>query len=498
MFELHITVSALSEEDIPAFVAFSRSIKAKPIIIELDKGECMQQPMISKIYKDIEPGSLKGKIEELVNVFEESGFHPIRVKVEVPLSHLTEGEAEFPDYRGQYFEWHGKVKAKDFEELNDKLRYSNAHLSRNSLKGEKNRRFLTIRNYSNKHTFLNIIESFKKFQLDTNRIKLVKEVYEYCVYDSNKAIDKGWSDTPVITDYHYLNMLAFEGFLRRTTNLEQPFILKGSLLTRQCISDKNLRMARDLDFLYGTWIDNENEASEIFSEWVTKVTEEVIDDGIHFRSFQENDFWRGIDYAMDDDFPTTNTDLYCKVKGQVIEALGLDITWNLPLDEEPEPLIYHPIEGEPFIIPYTVPVPVQISWKLHQSVVRPRAKDFIDIIMLLEDNNLDDGALQRVAFHYVNECKKDKIDPKRLDAYTNGQVSSFCKKNQISLDDSLDRYWPKNTGFGFVIGHHLSLRHLDAIFKMELPYETPYDLIEHFEETLKRFQLDEYLKKLLT
>jgi hypothetical protein len=42
------------------------------------------------------------------------------------------------------------------------------------------------------------------------------------------------------------------------------------------------------------------------------VTELDLDDGVMFRSFRENAFWRYIDYAMADDFPTVNTDIaYC-------------------------------------------------------------------------------------------------------------------------------------------------------------------------------------------
>ena len=496
MFEIHITVNALTEKEIPDFVAFCHTIDVKPIIIELEEGQVAQQPMISKVYSGLNKGEVHQKITGLKKEFGNSIYQINRIKVEVPLDFMDQGKPEFPEYKGGYFEWHGKVECDDFQNLKNKFIHYKVHLSRNSLKGKPNLRFLTFRGYANKNGFISAINKIKN-RLDHENIKLVKEESEYCIYDSNKSIDQGWINTPEITDTNYLYLLAFEGFLRRASQVEGKFILKGSLLTRQCIGDKNQRMARDLDFVYGEYIDSENEASNLFSNWVTKVTETEVDDGIYFRSFKENDFWRGIDYAMHDDFPTTNTDLYCLVNGQVIEAMGLDISWNLPIDDEPVPVLYKPLQGEPFEVPCTVPVPLQISWKLHQSVVRPRAKDFVDVILLLEQNGLSEAEIKRMAWHFVKECKKDKIDPERICSYTDGKVSAFFKDRAKFILNDIQYYKPYQTTFGFNFDNELNLKYIELSFQLEKNYESIIDILVHFEKILLKNNVGNMVLKIM-
>lgn len=494
MFEVHITVNAIEQQDIPDFVEFCQTIEAKPIIIELEKGIIAQQPMISKVYRNIEKHTLKNELIDLLQDFKTSIYAVNRVKVEVPLFFIKEGLLEFPSYKGQYFEWHGKVKYEDLETLKQKIKYLDVHLSRNSLKGQSNLRFLTKRTFWSKDHFINNVTETKD-ALARNEIELVKEEYEYCIYDSNKSIDKGWIDTPEITDDRHLNLLAFEGFLRRASEHKAYFILKGSLLTRQCIANRYIRMANDIDFVYGNYLEDEIDANRIFSDWVTEVTETMVKDDINFRSFRENNFWRGIDYAMNDDFPTTNTDLYCEVKGQVLSAMGLDITWNLPIEETPVPLLYHPVEGEPFTIPYTIPIPLQISWKLHQSMVRPRAKDLVDIILFLEDNELSEDELERTALYYVKECIKDRIDPKRILHYSENKVSTYFQQHEKEVEALLSSYADTTSKFGFRIGYDLDFAYLKQSFKVDFGYTKSWELILHFEQILSKYKLAEYVIK---
>ena len=62
----------LTEKEIPEFVAFCQSINVKPIIIELEAGEVAQQPMISKVFSNLQNGEIHQKIAELKNEFENS------------------------------------------------------------------------------------------------------------------------------------------------------------------------------------------------------------------------------------------------------------------------------------------------------------------------------------------------------------------------------------------------------------------------------------------
>ncbi len=109
--------------------------------------------------------------------------------------------------------------------------------------------------------------------------------------------------------YEVKELVALEALLRRISLVNMPFLLKGSLLTRQYLQDRDLRYVEDIDFLFAGKIRDAEHARQTFTDWMIQATELDLDDGIVFRSFRENAFWRSIDYAMADDFPTVNTDL---------------------------------------------------------------------------------------------------------------------------------------------------------------------------------------------
>lgn len=212
--------------------------------------------------------------------------------------------------------------------------------------------------------------------------------------------------------YETRELVVLEAFLRRAALVNQPFVLKGSLLTRQYLSDRTLREVDDVDFLYAGKITDAEQAREIFTAWLIQVTELDLDDGVMFRSFRENAFWRYIDYAMADDFPTVNTDIAYCFKNEGGEAseydeFYLDVSFNLELNIQPIPLKYVPLFGESFLVPYTVPLSVQVAWKLHQTIVRPRFKDLYDLRHLLSNSLYDRQALKETLQTLVDECSMD-------------------------------------------------------------------------------------------
>lgn len=214
-------------------------------------------------------------------------------------------------------------------------------------------------------------------------------------------------------------IIALEALLRRASHVGMPFVLKGSLLTRQYLSNRDIRDAEDIDFLYMGKVEDDQQAKKLFTDWMIQVTELDLNDGVMFRSFRENAFWRRIDYAMADDFPTINTDLAYyftsepRQEDTYEEELFLDISFNLDMEVAPIPLTYQPLMGEPFVIPYTVPLSVQVAWKLHQTIVRPRFKDLYDLSFLLTHPTYDKQTLQQTLQALVNECH---IDPSITDA----------------------------------------------------------------------------------
>lgn len=221
-------------------------------------------------------------------------------------------------------------------------------------------------------------------------------------------------------------MLSFEAFLRRAARLELPFMLKGSILTRQFFANKENRVVQDLDYLYFGKVRDDASFMEVeLSNWVESVTTTTLADGVEYRPFSENRFWRALDYAMNDDFPTTNTDLYCTVGTTVNPIVGLDVSWGLPLHVPPASLLYHPLEGEPFEIPFVAPIGLQISWKLHQCLVRPRLKDLIDLVYLLEHGQFSEDDLDVAVVEFLKECQKDQVDGLKLLEYIHGNIRHF-------------------------------------------------------------------------
>lgn len=244
--------------------------------------------------------------------------------------------------------------------------------------------------------------------------------------------------------------LAYEAFLRRAVLVDLPFMLKGSFVTRQYFSNPSERIPNDLDWVYLHFLSNTNDTEKIFNEWTTAVTEIEVDDGVKFQSFQDNPFWRMIDYAMSDDFPTVNTDLICWVGKTKVPQLQIDISFNLPIESQPVSMLYKPLQGDPFTIPQTVPLSSQVAWKLHQTMVRPRFKDIFDLIHLLKHQDFSKETLQDCLQTLVNECYADKIEIRNLVYLINGNLDFFFPKSSIEKNWKYWRFYYESYSQGII------------------------------------------------
>jgi len=219
-----------------------------------------------------------------------------------------------------------------------------------------------------------------------------------------------------------LEMLAYEAFIRRAAELDLPFMLKGSYVTRQYFQDPGDRIPNDLDWVYLPALTDPQETVLRLDDWMKKVTEMFANDGVRFRSFTENAFWRMIDYAMAGDFPTTSTDLKCWIGEDIIEPCRIDVSFNLDVEVPAVPLLYRPLRGNAFMIPKTVPLALQVSWKLHQTLVRPRFKDLFDLIHLVQNPAFTRDVLAQTWQALVNECRVDGTDPNRIGYLLSGEL----------------------------------------------------------------------------
>lgn len=271
--------------------------------------------------------------------------------------------------------------------------------------------------------------------------------------------------------------IAFEAFIRRAAEVDDDFILKGSLVTRQYFENPADRIPADLDWVYIKPLSNQKQALRHFNEWADDVTRINKHDGVVFRRFSKNAFWREMDYAMSEDFPTVNTDILCWVDGKEV-AFGMDLSFNLPIDYPPTAIIYAPIRGEEFYLPNTVPLCLQVSWKLHQTLVRPRFKDFLDLIHLVQHENFTPTVMSDTLQALADECAADFTGAKRIEAFLSEDYANLFGSTQV-MEEAWE-YWRYKKGKA----KYSYDRAKDSVEPSTLP-EQLSDFLDEFKRVMK-------------
>ncbi|NHZ32699.1 nucleotidyl transferase AbiEii/AbiGii toxin family protein [Massilia sp. CCM 8692] len=258
-------------------------------------------------------------------------------------------------------------------------------------------------------------------------------------------------------DYVVRRLVAEEAFLRRAAMVDGPFMLKGSYVTGQQIDQGWRRMPGDLDWVGLGALD----AKEL-TAWATAVTETECDDGIRFDSFSKNAFWRNIDYAMDEDFPTVNTDIDAWIGDDYLDV-DIDVSFGLRLEPPPQTLLYQPRMGDAFMVNKSVAIELQMAWKLHQCLVRPRFKDMMDIILVLRANTVDAAVVWAVL---EEECRRDKTPLERFNWLLDQMIALHpawekMKRGHYSMDDCFAEWRARESPHP---GLHLSESRLANIY----------------------------------
>ena len=162
------------------------------MLIVLDKGEYINQPMITGIVHSTNYEEVKNVIEEVGAKFRDNGFTVVRTKVEIPAKEETYFDSRCCRAQSKpYFEWHGKVYVDDVAVLKQLCADSGGHISRNSLNADGKVRFVTVREYESAEHFYGRVGEIHTI-LHTNKIELLKQQYELCIYDSREELDRGW------------------------------------------------------------------------------------------------------------------------------------------------------------------------------------------------------------------------------------------------------------------------------------------------------------------
>ncbi|MFZ6677585.1 nucleotidyl transferase AbiEii/AbiGii toxin family protein [Undibacterium sp. Tian12W] len=283
--------------------------------------------------------------------------------------------------------------------------------------------------------------------------------------------------------------LAGEAFIRRAASLDLPFMLKGSFLTRQYFQDPAQRIPADLDWVCMQGVVDATEARTILDPWAVAVTEAVADDDIRFRSFRKNAFWRRIDYAMAEDFPTVNTDLAYSQGDAPYDEISMDVSLNLDLAQGPVPLLYRPVLGDAFLIKNTVPLSLQIAWKIHQTLVRPRFKDLFDLGHLLQHREFDEVTHTQMRQALERECQVGKVDMQTLTYFLSGDIARFFPNCSIEKNWNLFRHnqTPSYHSYADILAFDRADQITDA---SKLPHDLS-DFLEQFHAILMRTGLVE-------
>ncbi|KAB2916186.1 MAG: hypothetical protein F9K23_08735 [Bacteroidetes bacterium] len=190
-FELHITVADVAFQQLDSFIELCHQMGGKPLLIELSRGDYCSQPMFNAIVKGSDISYALEIAKEHAVTLNGNGFEVNRLKIEVPAFNYNLVTDNSQLQNVDYFEWHGKV---DFERealLLQLCEKNGAHLSKNALKDNERKRYVTLREFGDKTIFDNrILALIKNFE--ENNYTVYKQQAEYCVYDTNVLLDKNW------------------------------------------------------------------------------------------------------------------------------------------------------------------------------------------------------------------------------------------------------------------------------------------------------------------
>ena len=209
-------------------------------------------------------------------------------------------------------------------------------------------------------------------------------------------IDVYKENYPSLAEDKLLKLIAIDAFLRRISDFYEPFMVKGSTITRLYFDDYKARIPEDIDFVYFGHIKNTQDAQEIFTSWTDKATQKKLKDGIIFKKFSKYSNWQNIDYAMNEDFPTVFGVLRAEINNKKIF------------------------------------IDIEISF-----IINPRFKDFYDLAFLV--NKLNRYPDIDILFKtLINECRRDKISKMVIKKFFDYQIPknlgdfySIDKKLQI-------------------------------------------------------------------
>lgn len=206
-FEVHLTART-DDAAADAFRQWCDTCGFKCVRIVLSRGQSQEQPMATWRRDHTDLPAVLAEASEYAQSARDAGHQIVRVKVETPLTNqdvpITDAQAGDRD-ASLYFEHHLKIRRRSsdpIDQLQSVSEQHGAHLSRNAFAkadGDHEHRFVTLRSYgvgaeTSNQQVRQLLDS-----LDDMDAEVVECESEYCVYDSNIALDAGWlsSNQPI-------------------------------------------------------------------------------------------------------------------------------------------------------------------------------------------------------------------------------------------------------------------------------------------------------------
>ncbi|KAJ3099389.1 hypothetical protein HDU97_003222 [Phlyctochytrium planicorne] len=206
VFEFHITVRSPSGNDaenaefLRLLQTFCELHKLKLTVIHLNSGDFPKQVMIGR-YTAGRSDTIQATLHEsYIHPLIESGFEPIRLKIEsiasnegVPMNQVSKASSEF---RNGYFEFHWKLELypQDLPNLHELAsEIGGLHVSRNAHKLCPDGRvhiFLTARDHGGGK--VEALDMHQRISDCLKLFKVLKKEREFVVVDTNLGLDNGW------------------------------------------------------------------------------------------------------------------------------------------------------------------------------------------------------------------------------------------------------------------------------------------------------------------
>jgi hypothetical protein len=196
-FEAHVTVRPPA--NLAAFRAACDELGVKCVEIELPVGETPAQPMTASLHHGAFPDVLR-QVEALARTLVAAGFEVVRTKIEAMPDNAgvpaTDDDAAAAP--GNYFEYHVKLVVPpdaDLSAVAGACEPHGARLSRNARTRRPDgaeERFVTLRVHAGRATAEEKFEALAATLASHPGIQIEKQICEYTVFDSDRAVDRGW------------------------------------------------------------------------------------------------------------------------------------------------------------------------------------------------------------------------------------------------------------------------------------------------------------------